>query len=293
MEDVTLGQYLLESLTLFIIFLSVAVAISWVAYLKKYFDLPFKDFSGPNISLKDVMVSFLVFLAIYMILGREIMKLLFRFPTLASNPFILGSLLQFIVFFLTVICLFVYDLFQDRTEILKIFKDYDFPGNKPIQNDISLGFITWFIATPLVIALSQLSEMLTSLFFGKPEAQQVAVESLKSATESPIAFVTVLISILMFAPFLEEYLFRGVLQSWLRRKIGSISAIFIAGAAFAFLHYAPQQGWTNIPLIISLFTFGCYLGFIYEKSRSLFAPIVLHVTFNLISVMRIILIEGK
>lgn len=293
MGDVSLSQYLIESSVLFFIFLMVSLAISWVAYIKKYYDLPFRNFDGSFVTLKDVLVLFLIFFAMYMMLGQEIMKILFRFPALASNPFVLLSIMQLIVFSLTVICFFVYGLFQDHEAMSKVFKDYDFPGKKPVLNDAFLGFVSWFIAIPVVITLSQLSEVITSLFFGRPEAGQIAVESLKKAVDHPFAFITVLISILIFAPFLEEYLFRGILQSWLRRKIGPIAAIFVAAFAFALMHFAPEQGWTNIPLIVSLFAFGCYLGFVYEKTRSLFAPIVLHVTFNFISVMRILLFEGK
>ncbi len=293
MDDVSLSQYLIETSIMFFIFLTVALAISWIAYLKKFYDLPFRNYEGPVVNLRDVAVVLIIFFAMYMFLGQYIMKILFMFPVLASNPVIYTSIMQFIAFFMTVTCYFVYGLFQDREEMMKVFKDYDFPGHKPVLDDIIFGFIAWFVAIPVVIALAQLSEVVTSLFFGKPEAQQIAVEALKNAVHHPIPFITVLISILIFAPFLEEYIFRGIIQSWLRRKIGPIAAIFIAGFAFALLHYAPEQGWTNIPLIVSLFVFGCYLGLVYEKTRSLFAPIVLHVTFNFISVMRILLFPGK
>ena len=293
MSDVSLGQYLIETSVMFFIFLSVAIAISWVAYIKHYYDLPFRMFEGPKLSIKDVMLFFLIFLGMYMLLGPQILKILFQFPILAGNPFVLYSFMQMTIFFMTVVCFFVYGLFQDRHEMSKIFKDYAFPGKQSVSKDIFIGLITWFIALPVVITFSQLAEVVTSVFFGKPEKQQVAVEALKTATDHPVSFVTVLISILIFAPFLEEFLFRGVLQSWIRSKTGAIAAIFISGFAFAILHYAPEQGWTNIPLIASLFVLGCYLGFIYEKSRSLFAPIVLHVTFNFISVIRILLLEGK
>ncbi len=217
------------------------------------------------------------------------MEILLRFSFLAQNTYVLTSIMHFVAFILTVICLFIYALFQDREGIVKIFKDPQFPGNQSVSCDIILGILTWFIAAPTVILFSHLAEMFTSMIAGEPETDQIAVEALKQSLSSPIALVTILISILIFAPFLEEYLFRGLLQSWLRRKIGSTWAIFVTAFAFALLHFSPKQDWTNIPLIISLFTFACYLGFVYEKSRSLFSSIVLHVTFNLISVMRIIL----
>ena len=288
-----LNQYFVENFVLFLTFLTVTLAVTWIAHIKHYFSLPFRKILGPRITLKDVLVSFLLFLGVYAFLGPKIMHILYTFPFFNKKPDVLISVMHFIAFILTVTCLFIYNLFQDFPNILRIFKDPKFPGNQPVVRDIALGIFTWLIAIPTVIALSQLAEMFTSMFFGKPETDQIAVDALKQSISSPIALITILISILLFAPFLEEYLFRGLLLSWLRNKLGSISAIFISALAFALLHFSPKQDWTNIPLIISLFTFGCYLGFVYEKSRSLFSSIVLHVTFNLISVMRIILTEAK
>src|SRR3989304_2390656 len=64
--------------------------------------------------------------------------------------------------------------------------------------------------------------------------------------------------------------------------------IFLAGLCFALFHLAPSQGLGNISLIVSLFAFSCYLGFIYEKRGSLFASIGLHMTFNAVSTFRIL-----
>ncbi|MBI3211827.1 MAG: CPBP family intramembrane metalloprotease [Simkania negevensis] len=49
-------------------------------------------------------------------------------------------------------------------------------------------------------------------------------------------------------------------------------------------HLSSSQGVGNI----SLFIFALYLGFLYEKQCSLFASIALHMTFNSISVIRIL-----
>lgn len=293
MYDVTLSQYLIESAALFSILLTVSLAVTWVAYIRNYFALPFRHVLGPHITLKDVVVSFLIFFLIYTLATPFISLWLSLSPTLASIPILLQSLLQLIIFLLTATFFILYATLQNRQEFLKVLKQTSFPGAQPLSSDLFLGFLTWFIATPVVLTLAEFAEVITTLIFERPEAPQLAVEALKQATGHPMAFFMILLSILLFAPFLEEYLFRGLLQTWLRKTAGSLNAIFLSGFAFALLHFAPQQKWTNIPLIISLFTFGCYLGFVYEKSRSLFAPIVLHVTFNLISVIRIIFTEGN
>ena len=80
------------------------------------------------------------------------------------------------------------------------------------------------------------------------------------------------------------------MQSWFKERLGPKAAILIAALCFACFHLAPSQGAGNISVAISLFTFACFLGFIYERQGSLYAPIALHMTFNTVSALRILFI---
>ena len=134
----------------------------------------------------------------------------------------------------------------------------------------------------------ELAELINLTLFGIHPVEQLAVKYLKLSLESPFTSFVAFLSILLAAPIMEEFIFRGVLQSYLRKKLGMIPAILLASFAFALFHIQPADKLANFPLILSLFVFACYLGFLYERQRSLFSPIALHVTFNLISVIRII-----
>ena len=92
----------------------------------------------------------------------------------------------------------------------------------------------------------------------------------------------------MSAPLLEEFLFRGLFQTWIKKHLGVKAAILIASLCFALFHVSVAHGVGNLSLVPSLFVFSCFLGFIYERQKSLFASIVLHTTFNLVSTLRII-----
>ncbi len=117
---------------------------------------------------------------------------------------------------------------------------------------------------------------------------QVAVLYLKIAMQSPALLVSMLISILVVAPILEEFLFRGLLQTYLKNYLGKKGAIFVAALLFGLFHFNSAQGVGNISIILSLFSFGCFLGFIYERQGSLLASISLHATFNAVNVLYII-----
>ncbi len=117
---------------------------------------------------------------------------------------------------------------------------------------------------------------------------QVAVLYLKIAMQSPMLLLSMLVSILVVAPILEEFLFRGLLQTYLKNYLGKKGAIFVAALLFGLFHFNSAQGVGNISIILSLFSFGCFLGFIYERQGSLLASISLHATFNAINVLYIL-----
>ena len=91
---------------------------------------------------------------------------------------------------------------------------------------------------------------------------------------------------------LEEFLFRGVLQNFLKKYFKRDVSIIITSLVFAFFHYSPSQKLSNISIIGSLFVLACFLSFLYERQKSLFAPIFLHATFNAISIINLIFIKG-
>jgi membrane protease YdiL (CAAX protease family) len=279
---------LFDNVSLFIFSSAIALIVTWIAYLKNFFSLPFKDFEGPQVRFFDCLAVFLIFIASYQLLAEELVKFLSKYAHIHNRTTLL-SISQLLTFLSTVVLLVLYGLIcQGRRVSLKIWKDQTFPLSKPIYQDIGFGVLSWVVAIPMVVATSYFTQTLTDLFFGISEKEQLAVRYLKLALDEPFALFVALFSILIAAPFMEEYLFRGVLQSWLRTRLGPIKAIVVSSVFFAALHYSPQQAVTNIPLLVTLFTFALYLGFIYEKTRSLFAPAFLHVTFNFISAMRII-----
>jgi len=86
----------------------------------------------------------------------------------------------------------------------------------------------------------------------------------------------------VFAPLGEELLFRGILQSAVKKlgakRWGSLRhrwfAISVSATAFGFMHLGTPQ---YIPALIAL---GVILGYLYERRGSLIVPIVVHILFN-------------
>lgn len=113
--------------------------------------------------------------------------------------------------------------------------------------------------------------MLTQ-FFDFPKEANPILEPLLEGT-SPKLTVLVLFLTCVVAPVSEEFFFRGMLYSALRERLGFPLAALISGVLFGVVHAGPFN-WPPLVLI------GIMLAYIYERTRSLLAPMVAHAVHN-------------
>ncbi len=163
-----------------------------------------------------------------------------------------------------------------------------FQGIKRILNDVFFGAMTWLVCYPLVMVMSQACRMIITWGFHPERHEQTAVQHLKMMSDYPWLFAVMAIFLVMVVPIIEEILFRGFLQRWLKQKLGFKWALLLTAALFAAFHYSDSQGFDNVELLASLFLLACFLGYVYERQQSLWASISLHAVFNAISVIAII-----
>lgn len=157
---------------------------------------------------------------------------------------------------------------------------------EPWFHNILIGIAVWFVIFPVVIAFNQILSIALWHIFHHPFVEQTVVISLREAKENPFLFSATALGIITTVPFTEEFLFRGLLQNWLKQKFHSACLpIVLTSLIFALFHYTSAQGITNIELLASLFLLSCLLGFIYERQRSLWASIGLHGFFNFMSLL--------
>lgn len=281
-----------EHFVLFFTFGALALVINWVAKLVGFFKRPCQKVPPIFLTGAQASVFFALFLFVYFIITPLIVGFALSHagnthPANAMTP-TLVTILQLIIYGIMILFFTLYAFTQPRKIMLGLWKQPILNCSKPIWFDIGLGALTWIISIGVVVSIDQLFEFFNVILFDFRPVDQVAVSFLKSAMETPLSKVLAILSIVVFAPIIEEFIFRGVLMSWLYRRFSLRISIMISSLAFAFFHFSSVHSLSNITLIASLFTLACYLGFLYERQRSLFAPITLHVTFNLISVIRIL-----
>jgi ABC-2 type transport system permease protein len=74
------------------------------------------------------------------------------------------------------------------------------------------------------------------------------------------------------APIFEEFIFRGLIFSGLRRSFGVWPAALASAAVFAIMHPAIS--------LVPVFIMGVCTALLYERTRSLFAPMLAHASYN-------------
>lgn len=159
----------------------------------------------------------------------------------------------------------------------------------PWYRNVGFGMLAWFVIYPVVVAIGQLISIMIWFFIKEPSVEQVAVQHLRKIMSDPWLFGVTALAVTSVVPITEEFLFRGLLQNWLKRKFQSIPAgIVLSSLIFAIVHFSSLHGISNIELLISLFILSCMLGFIYERQHSLWASVGLHGFFNLVSLLFIL-----
>lgn len=108
-----------------------------------------------------------------------------------------------------------------------------------------------------------------------PEQQDVT-RALGTDTSSVIGVTVAALLIVVAAPLSEELFFRGFMFVGLRRRISLWPAALISGAVWGSLHL----GGGNIGVAIQLAVFGVILAWLYERSGTLWAPIIAHFVNN-------------
>jgi len=150
------------------------------------------------------------------------------------------------------------------------------------------GVVGLAVAWPLVQIVGAIGSAAYALLVGG-ETPLIGHESLRRLEEQGIS-LELLFSVIVAAPFVEEVLFRAVIQQVLRSGgFTRVPAVVITAALFAVMHLGENavdgaSAWSALP---ALFVLGLLFGVLYERTGRLAAPIVAHALFNLINVLAI------
>lgn len=166
---------------------------------------------------------------------------------------------------------------------------------KQVWPGIKAGLIAFAMWVPVVWGVQTI--LVSFIEYSHPSFQRI------NDSTGAFAVVDTWITAVLIAPVVEELLFRGVIQGWLQRIRGEarsnpdalilggpvdesapsksrplhIPAIVITSVLFGLAH------WSQGPAPISLFVLSLGIGYLYQRTGSLVACIVVHMLLNAIT----------
>ncbi len=137
------------------------------------------------------------------------------------------------------------------------------------------GLILW--SSVLVIGF------LLSMITGPPPPQEVEtiLRGLKTVRDMWLPFI----SVSVLAPLSEELYIRGMAYPVIRARFGPVAGMVLSALFFGALHL-------DLYRLIPITCGGIGLAYLYEKTKSLLAPIIAHATWNTLMLLMLFL-AGK
>ncbi|MFE4105867.1 CPBP family intramembrane glutamic endopeptidase [Almyronema epifaneia] len=130
------------------------------------------------------------------------------------------------------------------------------------------GLGGYLVALPLMIGVSVLNQQLWQGQGGSNPLLQTVLEE-----SDQLSLLVFFLTASVAAPLFEEVLFRGFLLPSLTRYMPVWGAIALSSFIFAAAHLSLSE-------VLPLMVLGAILGFVYTRSRSLLAPMLLHSIWN-------------
>jgi len=216
----------------------------------------------PSISLADGMIAALAF---FVLQGVTSLVLVFLSGELGESIF-LGFVTAGVL--TSVFTLYVFW----RRKVPALFATVGFVRSADDAQRVSIGRslfwgLTGGVATG-AIALLYL-HALSSFEILAPLREQVQESSLDRLGFTGWWFPALAV---LAAPVFEEYIFRGLVYRGLRRSLPTGLAVLAAAGIFAIVHPAAAA--------IPVFIMGATAAFVFERSRLLIAPVVVHMVYN-------------
>ena len=167
------------------------------------------------------------------------------------------------------VSLIVCSLLIRRLNVVELFGLY-WPGWRYQLRWLGISFLAMF---PVVIG----AHLLSSSFF-PPDKQVQGIVLFFQQSNSWADRLLVIVMAVVAAPVTEEFIFRGYLYGVFRKYVGRLFGMLVVSALFAAFH-------VHLPALAGLFLLAMALNFVYERTGSLWAPILMHAAFNATSLV--------
>lgn len=228
-----------------------------------------------HFSSKQLILGLFVFLPLYFVVGKYIISFLFQiFIELFSwtDMNVINAWYNFVLDGLLLLLgmIMFSNVFKSAWAYFKSL------GLATIGKLSLVGYGSIYIISLITNLIVQLIDS------GSESANQVGIETILEACPIPM-----IIAVVVFAPLLEELIFRGIIYRFVR-KINWVLAMVVSGFLFGFIHVSSAVFAGDISQLLQILPYmamGMVFSYFYEKSKSIAVPMYLHFLNNFISII--------
>lgn len=150
---------------------------------------------------------------------------------------------------------------------------FDDVGLKPQFSDLGWGPVVWLAAIATQIAIG-------AIVLGLGVPLENNTDGIGELTDDRTYVISIIITAVIAAPFVEEIVFRGLVMRGLRSRMAAIPTIALQAVLFGVAHLDPVRGSGNIGLVFVLSGVGAAFGGGAYLLRRIGPTIVAHAIFN-------------
>jgi len=146
-------------------------------------------------------------------------------------------------------------------------------GLRPAWSDLGWGPVVWLAAIGVQIVMGAIV-----LGLGVPLSNNT--DGISELSGDRTYVVSIVITAVIAAPFVEEIVFRGLVMRGLRSRLPAVLTIALQAVLFGVAHIDPVRGSGNIGLVLVLSGVGAAFGGAAYLLRRIGPTIVAHAIFN-------------
>jgi len=250
----------------FFIFIFSIMLNIWFIFSGKRIDLKALPYKRPvSWNISDLIRASLVIVFIAYVIGMigAVIFKLFSLKMSLNLSMILNTFFIDIAAGIVILC-FVVRKYKQSLEVFGLRVSSFF-------KDILSGITGYIFMLPLLFTVLVISLWFLNMIGYTPPPQPVFEAFMEEERSRVLLFLTIFVSV--FGPIIEEMFFRGFMYSAIKKRFGILMGAFLSASIFSILH-------TNIVGFLPIMTLGLLLAYLYEKTGSLVAPIIVHIIHN-------------
>lgn len=221
-------------------------------------------------------------------MDRNVKNFNTRLRTIKLRDLFLGIIISLIA---TVMLSFIFPIFETNEDLFMIallimillFFIWCLSGTDGLDKDISDIFlkenrneILYVFLINIIFAYIFLFSIVSlDMILGMGDPTWTNIMDIDSVNLEPTAFLFSAVASIVFAPVIEELIFRGVLFNRLKIRIGIIPAMLLSSFIFAIGH--------DFGGILSAFLFGLCMCILYLKTDNILIPMSVHFINNTVA----------